>query len=87
MVLVYLPTKLGHLWGVNVGKYTRTMDDHCHQGHQGPGGPRGSHATLQGAAVQHDVGPWMGHQCSSSWARMANGGLVGPWEKWAILVG
>ena len=27
MVLVYLPTKLGHLWGFYVGKYTSTMDD------------------------------------------------------------
>ena len=23
----YLPTKLGHLWGFYVGKYTSTMDD------------------------------------------------------------
>ena len=27
MVLVYLPTKLGHKYGVNVGKCTSTMDD------------------------------------------------------------
>ena len=27
MVLVYLPTKLGHLQGFYVGKYTSTMDD------------------------------------------------------------
>ena len=26
MVLVYLPTKLGHLWGFYVGKYSSTMD-------------------------------------------------------------
>ena len=25
--MVYLPTKLGHLWGFYVGKYTSTMDD------------------------------------------------------------
>ena len=26
MVLVYLPTKLGHKYGVNVGKYSSTME-------------------------------------------------------------
>ena len=26
MVLEYLPTKLGHLWGFYVGKYSSTMD-------------------------------------------------------------
>ena len=26
MVLAYLTTKLGHLWGFYVGKYTSTMD-------------------------------------------------------------
>ena len=24
--MVYLPTKLGHLWGFHAGKYTSTMD-------------------------------------------------------------